>query len=61
MASKRYARVVKIIVLFSKIMPSYSYYIKKKLLYIVIIALSSCQPSFYFKCTKLNIRLSCDV
>ena len=58
---KRYTYLIKIIVLFSKIMPFYSRYIKKKLLYIAITALSSCQPSFHFKCTKLNIYLFCDI
>ena len=41
MVSKRHARVVKIIVLLSKIIPSCSRCIKKKLLYIAIIVLSS--------------------
>ena len=38
-------------------MPSYSCYAKKKLVYITIAAPSSCQPSSYTKCIKLNIRL----
>ena len=60
-ASKRHTYIVKTIVLLSKIMPSCSRYIKKKLLYIAIAALSSRQPFFYFKYTKLNIRSSCDI
>ena len=40
-ASKRRVYIVKTIVLFGKIMPSYSRYIEKKLLYIVIATLSS--------------------
>ena len=42
-------------------MPIYSCYAEKKLVYIVIIAPFSCQLSFYFKCTKSNIHLSCNV
>ena len=38
-------------------MPSYSRYIEKKLVYIVIAAPSSRQPSSYTKCTKLNMQL----
>ena len=38
----------------SKIMSLYSYYMKKKLVYITIIALFSRQPSSYFKYTKAN-------
>ena len=38
----------------SEIMSPYSYYIKKGLVYITIIALFSRQPSFYFKCIKAN-------
>ena len=42
-------------------MPSYSRYIKKKLVYIIIAALSSCQSSSYAKCIKLNIRSSYNI
>ena len=35
-----------------------SRYIKKGLVYIIIISLASCQPSFYFKYTKANTYLS---
>ena len=42
-------------------MPTYSCYILKGLVYITIIVLFSCQPSSYTKCTKSNIRLSCDI
>ena len=59
--SKCRTRVVKTIVSLSEIMPSCSYYAKKKLLYIAIAALSSRQPSFYSKYTKSNIRSSCNV
>ena len=58
---KRYACIVAVILLFSEIMPSYSCYKEKKLVYIIIAAPFSRQPSFYIKCTKLNIHLSCNV
>ena len=54
-------KLVAMILLLSKIMPTYSYYIEKGLVYIIIIAPLGCQPSFYTKCTKLNIYLSCDI
>ena len=38
----------------SEIISPYSHYAKKGLLYIIIIALFSCQPSSYFKCIKAN-------
>ena len=61
LVSKRRTYIVSIILLLSKIMPSYSYYTKKKLIYITIIAPSSRQPSFYIKYTKLNMHLSCNI
>ena len=60
-ASKRYAHVVAIILLLSEIMPTYSRYVLKGLVYIAIMAPSGRQPSSYTKCTKLNIRSSYDV
>jgi hypothetical protein len=42
-------------------MPSCSCYTEKGWVYIVIIALSSCQPSSCSECIKLNIYLSCNV
>jgi uncharacterized membrane protein YjdF len=48
-------KLITIILLFSKIMPSYSRYTEKGLVYIVIAALFSCQPSSYAKYIKLNI------
>ena len=60
-ASKCYAYIIAIILLLSEIMPTYSCCVLKGLVYIAIIALLGCQPSFYTKYTKLNIRLSCDV
>ena len=57
LASAYYTKLVAMIFLFNKIMPSCSCYKEKKLVYIIIIAFFSCQPSFYIKCTKLNICL----
>ena len=56
-----YTKLVAVILLFSEIMPSCFYYIEKKLVYIVIIVLSSYQPSFYIKYIKSNMYLSCDI
>ena len=61
LASKCCAYIVTVILLLSKIMPTYSRYILKGLVYITIIAPLGCQPSFYIKCIKLNIYLSCDI
>ena len=58
---KRRAYIVAVILLLSKIIPTYSYYVLKGLVYIIIIAPLGCQPSFYIKCTKLNIYLSCNI
>ena len=61
LASKRHTYTVAVILLLGEIMPSYFYYEEKKLVYIIIIAPFSRQPSSYSKCTKLNIYLSCNV
>ena len=61
LAFKRYAHIIAVILLLSKIMPTYSCCVLKGLVYIIIIAPLSCQPFSYTKYTKLNIRLSCDV
>ena len=61
LVSKRHTYIVLVILLLGKIMPFYSRYKKKKLVYITIVAPSSRQPLFYFKYTKLNICLSCNV
>ena len=42
-------------------MPTYSCYVLKGLVYIIIIAPLGYQPSSYTKYTKLNIRLSCNI
>ena len=61
LVSKHCACIIVVILLLSEIMPSYSCCDEKKLVYIIIIAPFSCQPSFYFKCIKSNIYLSCNV
>ena len=61
LVSKRRAYIIAVILLLSKIIPTYSYCVLKELVYIIIIAPLSCQPSSYIKYTKLNMRLSCDV
>jgi len=53
--SNYYIYIISIILLLGKIMPSYSYYVEKKLIYIAITALFSYQPSSYAKYIKLNI------
>ena len=49
------------ILLLSEIMPTYSRCAEKKLVYIIIIALSSRQPSLYIEYTKLNMHLSYNI
>ena len=56
-----YSYIVVLILLLSKIIPLYSCCTKKKLVYITITALFSCQPFFYFKYTKLNMHLSYNI
>ena len=56
-----YFKLVAVILLLSKIIPTYSYYIEKGLIYIAIIALLGRQPSSYTKYTKLNIHSFCDI
>ena len=58
---KRCVYTILVILLLGEIMPTYSHYIKKKLVYIIITVPSSCQLFFYIKCTKLNIYLSCNI
>jgi len=55
-SSQRRTYTIAAILLLSKVMfPLYSYYAKERLLYIVIAAPFSCQPSSYSKCIKLNV------
>ena len=61
LVSKCCIYVIAVIFLLGEIMPSYSYYNKKKLVYIIIITPFSYQLSSCFKCTKLNIYLFCNV
>jgi hypothetical protein len=61
LASARHAYTVAVILLLSEIMPSCSRCKEKKLVYVIIITPSGCQPFFYIKYTKLNIYLSCNV
>ena len=42
LVSEYYAYIIAVILLLSKIMPIYSYYTKKKLVYIIIIAFFGC-------------------
>ena len=58
---KRRAYTVAVIFLLGEIMPSCFCYKEKKLVYIIIIAPFSRQPSSYIKCTKLNMCLSYNV
>ena len=61
LVSVYYTCVVILIFSLGEIMPIYSCCAEKKLIYITIAALFSCQPSFYFKYTKLNIHLSYNI
>ena len=56
-----YFKLVAVILLLGKIMPTYSRYTEKGLVYIIIITLFSCQPSSYIEYIKSNIYLSCDI
>ena len=58
---KHCAYTVTLILLLGVTMPIYSHCAKKKLVYIIIVAPFSCQPSFYSKYIKLNIYSSCNV
>ena len=60
-ASKRHTHTVAVILLLGGIIPSYSSYVEKKLVYITIVALFSCQPFSYIKYTKSNMHLSCNI
>ena len=52
-----YFKLVAVILSLGEILPTYSYYMEKGLVYIIIIALFSRQPSSYMEYTKLNIYL----
>ena len=61
LASKRRLRLVSLILSLGEIMPLYSYYMEKRLSYIIILTPFGRQPFFYAKYTKLNIYLSCNI
>ena len=61
LAFKYHAYTVTLILSLSVIMPICSYYTKKKLVCIIIAALSSYQPFSYSECIKLNIYSSYNV
>ena len=64
LVSKRtayYFKLVAVIFFLGKIIPTYSYYMEKGLVYIAIIAPLGYQLFFYTKYTKSNMRLSCDI
>jgi hypothetical protein len=54
-------KLVAVIFLLSEIMPTYSRCAEKGLVYIIIVALSSRQPSSCSECIKLNMHLSCNI
>ena len=56
-----YTVLVALILSISEVMPSCSYYIKKGLVYIIIIAPSGRQSLFYAECIKVNMYLSYNV
>jgi hypothetical protein len=56
-----HSKLIAVILLLNKIMPSCSRYMEKGLVYITITVLSSWQPSFCSKCIKLNIYLSYNI
>ena len=56
-----YSKLVAVIFLLNKIIFTYSYYIEKGLVYIIITALSSHQLSLYTECTKSNIYSSYNI
>jgi len=57
----RRAHIVAVILSLGEVIPSYSRYVEKGLVYIAIAAPSSHQPSSYFKCTSINIQLSYNI
>ena len=56
-----YFKLVAVIFLLGKIIPTYFYCLEKGLVYIIIIAPLSCQPFFCIKYTKLNMYSSCNI
>ena len=60
-ASRRYNKLMPLILFINKVMPSYSYYIKRGLLYVMIVSPSSRQPLSYAKYTTVNMRFSYNI
>ena len=60
-AFKHYNKLILLILSISKVMPSYSYCIKRGLLYITIASPSSCQLLSCTECTTINMRFSCNI
>ena len=58
---KRYTYIANTIVSLSEIMPIYSHYVIKGLIYITITALFSRKPLSCSNYIKLNIHLTCDI
>jgi hypothetical protein len=52
---------IALILLIGIVIGPYSYYLERGLIYIAIIAPSSCQPLSYSKCTKSNIYSSYNI
>ena len=61
LVSERHAYIIAVILLLGEIIPSCSHCEEKKLVYIIIIAPFSRQPSFCIKCIKLNMHLFCNI
>ena len=60
-ASMCYTALIALILSINKIIPSCFYCVKKGLVCIIIVALSSRQPSSYTKCTKVNMYSSYNI
>ena len=60
LASECHTYIVILILSLGIIIPIYSYYAEKKLVYVIIAAPSGRQPSSCSECTKLNIYSSCN-
>ena len=60
-ASICYTALIALILSINKIIPSCFYCVKKGLVCIIIVALSSRQPSSYTKCTKVNMYSSYNI
>jgi len=59
--AQRYTCVIAVILSLSEVILLYSRCAKKGLVYIAIAAPSIHQPSFYFKCTSVNMHLFCNI